>query len=204
MISRNKKNHYIQYQSPICLSLNKQPLKKINKPPFTEFAMYYEPYIDSVDEKTSVLDQLKISAKEITTLFRSLDENQLQQGYAEGKWSMKDILMHLIDTERVFVYRAMRFARSDRSPQPFFDENEFAKYAQADKINTTKLLKEFNANRNLTIAFFNNLTNKQMLQTGIASNFTMSVRACTWIILGHELHHRNIIRERYLDLFKVN
>ena len=173
-------------------------MKKISKPTFAEFAMYYEPYIKLIDEKTGVLDQLKTSAKEITALFKSLNEVQLQQAYADGKWSMKDILMHLIDTERVFVYRAMRFARSDRSPQPFFDENEFAKNAEADKINTTKLLKEFNANRNLTIAFLNNLTNKQMLATGIASNFTMSVRACAWIILGHELHHKRIIKERYL------
>jgi len=166
--------------------------------------MYYEPFIKLVDEKISILDQLKTSAKEITALFKSLDETQLQQAYAEGKWSMKDLLMHLIDTERVFVYRAMRFVRADRSPQPFFDENEFAKNAQANKINTTKLLKEFNANRAVTLAFFNNLTNKQMLQTGLASNFTMSVRACVWIILGHELHHRKVIKERYLDLFKSN
>lgn len=176
-------------------------MKKISKPAFTEFAMYYESYIKLVNDNKSILDQLKTSAKEVTALYKSLTESQLQQGYAAGKWSMKDVLMHLIDVERVFVYRAMRFARLDRTPLPFFDENEFAKNAAADKINTTKLLKEYNANRNLTIAFFNNLSNKQILHTGIASNFTMSVRACGWIILGHELHHRKVITERYLGLF---
>jgi uncharacterized damage-inducible protein DinB len=175
-------------------------MKKISKPYFTEFAMYYETYINLIDDTTSILDQLKASAKEITALFKSTDESRLRQPYAEGKWTMKDILMHLMDAERVFVYRAMRFARLDKTPLPFFDENEFAKNADANNINTTKLLKEFNACRNLTIAFFNNLTISQMKVTGIASNFTMSVRACAWIILGHELHHRKIIGERYLTM----
>ncbi|KAA5533234.1 DinB family protein [Taibaiella lutea] len=174
-------------------------MKKISKPSFTEFAMYYETYINLIND-SSILDQLKTSAKEITALFKSLDEERLMKPYAEGKWSMKDILMHLIDAERVFVYRAMRFARLDKMPVPFFDENEFAQNANANKINTTKLLKEFNACRSLTIAFFNNLTVSQMQVTGIASNFTMSVRACAWIILGHELHHLKIIRERYLSM----
>lgn len=173
-------------------------MKKISKPGFTEFALFYESYIERVDDSTSVLDQLKQSAKDVTALYKSLSEEQLHYSYAEGKWSMKDILMHMIDVERVFAYRAMRFARMDRTPLPFFDENEFAKNANADKINTTKLLKEYNACRNLTLAFFNNLNAKQMLHTGIASNCAMSVRACAWIILGHEMHHRGVMRERYV------
>jgi uncharacterized damage-inducible protein DinB len=172
-------------------------MKKISKPNFTEFAMYYESYIDSIDGSISILDQLKSSAKSTTQLYLSLSEAQLLYRYAPGKWSMKDILMHLIDVERVFCYRAMRFARKDRTPLPFFDENEFAKQANADKVNIKKLLKEYNACRNLTIAFFNNLTAAQLMHTGIASNYSMSVRACAWIILGHELHHKKIIGERY-------
>lgn len=175
-------------------------MKKISKPDFTEFAMYYEPYIEKVDPTVSILDQLKSSAKEITALYKSLSEEQLRFRYAEGKWSMKDILMHLVDVERVFAYRAMRFSRLDKTPLPFFDENEFAKNAHADNISTTKLLKEFNACRNLSLAFFNNLTAKQMLLTGIASNYSMSVRACAWIILGHQMHHQAVINEKYLKV----
>ncbi|OJV54817.1 MAG: hypothetical protein BGO31_15840 [Bacteroidetes bacterium 43-16] len=174
-------------------------MKKISKPDFTEFAMYYESYIEQVDTSISILDQLKSSAKELTALYKSLSEEQLRFRYAEGKWSMKDVLMHLIDVERVFAYRAMRFARMDRTPLPFFDENEFAKNAHADAIPVAKLLKEFNACRNLSVTFFNNLTAKQMLLTGIASNYSMSVRACAWIILGHHMHHRAVISERYLN-----
>lgn len=175
-----------------------QQMKKISKPDLTEFALFYEGYIDRIDGSLSVLDQLKRSAKDLTELYRSLSEEQLLYRYDEGKWSMKDILMHLIDVEKVFAYRAMRFARADRTPLPFFDENEFALQANADKINTSKLIKEFNACRNLTITFFNNLNAKQMLKKGIASNSPMSVRACAWIILGHELHHRRVIGEFYL------
>jgi len=173
-------------------------MKKISKPGINEYAMYYENYLKLVSYDSSVLDQLKTSAKEVTTLYKSLNAAALLTPYAEGKWTLKDVLMHLIDVERVFVYRAMRFARLDKTPLPFFDENEFALQAQADKIPITKLLKEYTANRNTTIAFFNNLTSKQTERTGIASQFTMSVRACAWIIMGHELHHRKIIRERYL------
>lgn len=173
-------------------------MKKINKPRDIEYALYYDQYIAMVPTDISVLDQLKTSAKELTALYKSLSPEALITPYAEGKWSLKDLLMHLIDVERVFVYRAMRFARMDRTPLPFFDENEFAKQAQADKIPVTKLLKEYNACRNLTLAFFNNLTAKQMERSGTASQAAMSVRACAWIIMGHELHHRKIITERYL------
>lgn len=173
-------------------------MKKISKPPFTEYALFYENYIQLIDDQTSILDQLKNSAKAVHTLYKSTPENVLLESYAPGKWSLKDVLVHLMDVERVFLYRAMRFARQDRTPLPFFDENEFAKNAQANNINTPKLLKEYLACRNLTLAFFNNLNSKQMQLTGIASNFTMSVRACAWIILGHEYHHRKVIAERYL------
>ncbi|HTO15561.1 MAG TPA: DinB family protein [Edaphocola sp.] len=173
-------------------------MKKIKKPHFTEFALYYEQYINLISEDKSVLDQLKASAKEINNLIKSLDEDQLIYQYAKDKWCIKDIIMHLIDFERVFVYRAMHFARGDRRAIPFFDEKEFAIEAQAPRINTRKLLKEYTACRNLTINFFNNLNAQQMKRTGIASNFTMSVNASAWIILGHELHHRTIIKQLYL------
>jgi uncharacterized damage-inducible protein DinB len=173
-------------------------MKKISKPHFSEYAMYYESYLNLIDEHQSVLDQMKQSTKSLIVLYKSLPEPILRSTYAPSKWSMKDMLMHLIDVERVFIYRAMRFARQDKTPLPFFDENAFAQHAAADRIPTTKLLKEYNANRNLTLAFFNNLNTQQLKSTGIASNFTMSTRACAWIILGHELHHKRIIEERYL------
>lgn len=174
-------------------------MKKIQKPDGIEYALYYEQYLENISPETHLLNSLKANAKTITELYKSLPADKLLYRYADGKWTMKDILMHLIDVERVFVYRAMRFARKDRTPLPFFDENEFAKNALADKLSLARLLKEYNSNRNVTIAFFNNLNAKQLKETGIASQAAMSVRACAWIIYGHELHHRRIIHERYLS-----
>ncbi|MBL7754201.1 MAG: DinB family protein, partial [Chitinophagaceae bacterium] len=98
-------------------------MKKISKPEYLEFAQYYENYILQVDLTRSVLDQLKQNSKELAALYLKQDESKLQQPYASDKWSPKDLLMHLIDTERVFLYRGMRFARKDKTPLPFFDEN---------------------------------------------------------------------------------
>lgn len=174
-------------------------MKKIQKPDGVEYALYYEQYIEPLSKDLNVLDALKLGSKEITQLYKSLSQEQLLYRYAEGKWNMKDILMHLVDVERVFVYRAMRFARRDRTPLPFFDENEFAKNANASTIPLSKLLREYISNRTATLSFFNNLNSKQLKETGIASQAAMSVRACTWIIYGHEQHHLKIIHERYLS-----
>lgn len=173
-------------------------MKKIQKPEGIEYALFYENYLEKVPADISVQDALKAAAKSVARLYKSLPVDKLLYRYAEGKWSMKDILMHLIDVERVFVYRAMRFARKDRTPLPFFDENEFAKYALADKIPLSKLLKEYMATRAATLAFFNNLNAAQLKSSGIASRAAMSVRACIWIIYAHEQHHLQIIEERYL------
>jgi uncharacterized damage-inducible protein DinB len=173
-------------------------MKKISRPDSSEHALYYERYINYVKDDSSVLKQLKANAKQMTHLYKSLNEDALCTPYEPGKWSLKDLLMHIIDCERVFLYRAMRFARLDKTPLPFFDENDFAKNAEADKIPTVRLLKEYQANRNATLQFFSNLRAQQYKARGIASNFPMSVRACAWIICGHEIHHTNVIYERYL------
>ena len=174
-------------------------MKKIPLPSYLEYAQYYEPFIQQVDATKSVLDQLKSNAKSLVSLLQTLPENQLTTPYAEGKWSIKDIVMHLVDFERVALYRAMRFARNDKSPLPFFDENEFAKEAQANLILSKKLWKEYMLTRQSTIAFFVNLPTKTMQRAGMASNYTMSVRACAYIICGHELHHQHIIQTKYLS-----
>lgn len=173
-------------------------MKKISEPGYLEYAMYYENYIRQVHKEISVLDQLKQQSKDLVALVKSLPEEKLITPYAEGKWSIKDLIQHMTDSERVFVYRAMRFARNDKSPLPFFDENAFAQEAAANKTPSSKLLKEYLSNRQATLAFFNNQSAAVLKRAGIASNYTMSVRACAWIICGHEIHHTRIIRERYL------
>jgi uncharacterized damage-inducible protein DinB len=173
-------------------------MKKISKPLHTEHALYYDAIINKVDEFISVLQQLKNNQIVITKLILGLPEDMLTKSYAENKWSIKDILQHLIDVEIVFLYRAMRFARNDKSPQPFFDENIFAKEAKANLIPIKKLLKEYKTVRQASVVFFNNQSAISLKRMGIASNSSMSVRACVWTICGHELHHLQIIRERYV------
>ena len=173
-------------------------MKHIAKPQEAEHAVYYEKFIALVDLKKSVLDQLKANAKMIEQNLLSLSDDKLSSTYAPGKWTIKDIVMHLIDGERVFLYRAMRFARNDKSPLPFFDENEFAKQANATAMPIRKILKEYKTTRQATLAFFTNQSAATLKRIGMASNASMSVRACAWIICGHELHHWNIIQDRYL------
>ena len=175
-------------------------MRKIGFPKPIEYALYYDQYIKNMDTNTHVLHELKTSAKAIVSLYKTLSKDVLETPYAPGKWTLKDLMMHMIDTERVFTYRAMRFARLDKSPQPYFDENEFARNAEAHKLPLSKLLKEYQASRNATLAFFDNLNLKQQTAVGLASQAAMSVRACAWLILGHERHHWQIIHERYLGM----
>lgn len=173
-------------------------MKKIPKPSHIEHAVYYESFINLVSNSTSVLDQLKTNANQLALLLLSLQEKQLTTPYAIGKWSIKDILQHLIDCERVFLYRAMRFTRNDKTAQPFFDENEFAKQANANAVPLKKLLKEYKTSRQSTIAFFGNQNAQTLKRAGIAGNTPTSVRALAWIICGHEMHHINVIKEKYI------
>lgn len=160
--------------------------------------MYYSQYVDAIPEDTSILSVLKEEARSFEQFLLGLSEEQLLFRYAEGKWSIKDIVMHLIDCERIFLYRALRFSRNDQTPLPFFEENDYARIAEADKLKIRQILKEYKTQRAATLAFFNNQSQKALKRTGIASQAAMSVRACAWIICAHERHHRRIIEERYI------
>lgn len=173
-------------------------MKKITIPQENEYALYYEKFIVLVNKDKSVLDQLKENARLHEKKLLSLSDEVLSTPYASGKWSIKDIMMHLTDGERVFLYRAMRFARNDQSSLSFFDENEFAKQANATSMSIKNILKEYKTTRAATLAFFSNQSSAILKRTGIASNTPTSVRACAWIICGHELHHWKVIQDRYL------
>ena len=172
-------------------------MKKIAKPTDNEYALYYQSFIKLVNDDGALLKQLKDNCKMIEHFILSLSEAELLFSYEIGKWTVKDILQHLIDVERIFVHRALRFVRADKGTQTFFDENKFAEEANANKIPIKKLLKDYKANRNATVAFFENITVKDLKKTGYASNTPTSVRACAWIVCGHELHHFNVIKQKY-------
>lgn len=168
----------------------------ITRPEPTEYAGYFARYIDQTSTH-DLLPALLASHDELRTLVGNCSETQLLHRYAEGKWSVKELLVHIADAERIFAYRALRFVRRDTTPLPGFDENLYVPTSHADKRDLSTILRELGAVRQASIALFEPMTEEDIRQTGVASNTTLSVRALGYIILGHETHHRNILRERY-------
>jgi uncharacterized damage-inducible protein DinB len=162
-----------------------------------EYAEYYAQYIKQA-ENSNLLNVLKESAQALNNLFETISDDKMNYKYAEDKWTIKDILLHVIDTERVFAYRAMRFARADKTNLPGFEHNDYVVVSNAHNRSKASLLSEYNAQRASSIQLFTNFTDEMLMQKGIASGNPMSVRALGFVIAGHETHHCNIIKERYL------
>ncbi len=119
--------------------------------------------------------------------------------YAPGKWTAKDIVQHLIDTERILAYRALRFARNDQTTLPGFEEDDFAKHAHAERRSFTDLYDEYAWQHQLTTMMFRSFDAEMLQRTGICFNQTVSVLALGFILVGHPIHHANVVRERYLN-----
>lgn len=161
------------------------------------YPSHFDPYIKLVEE-----DNIKTALKNQTTkaekLFNTITEEQSLYKYAEGKWTIKEVLQHIIDAERVFTYRAMAFARKDKNSLPSFDENGYAKNSNANNRSWQKLIEGFLAVRKATEMLFNSFTEESLISTGIASNSKISVMALGYTTVGHAIHHINIVGERYL------
>ena len=170
---------------------------KISEIKSTEYHPYFKTYMNKAGDM-HLLDALRIGAKETISYFESIPEAKLSYRYSEGKWTVKDILLHLVDTERVFCYRALSFARSKNSNLVGFDENIYVDSAKANNRSITELLAEYNAVRNATILLFDSFSNDDLKGEGKASDAVLSVRAAGFIICGHENHHKQVIKERYL------
>lgn len=163
----------------------------------SEYNPYYKSYIDLV-ENLPLSDALAKGLASTQSFFGSLPTEKWNYRYAEGKWTPKDILQHITDTERVFAYRALYFARSSNAELKGFDENHFAENALANSRSVDELLQEHLAVRTATISLFKHFNLKQFKQIGMANGNIMSVAALGFVICGHEIHHCNIITERYL------
>lgn len=163
----------------------------------SEHLPYYKKYIALVKE-VPLVEALLQGQVDTISFFRAIPEEKLGFRYAEGKWSPKQVLLHLIDTERVFAYRALQFARSDNADLKGYDENIFAENSNADQRSLESLLEEYSAVRTASIHLFKSFDPTAMERFGKANGGPMSVRAAGYIICGHEIHHQNIVRERYL------
>ncbi|MEO6732082.1 MAG: DinB family protein [Ferruginibacter sp.] len=170
---------------------------KIYKPT-SGYDSFYQPYLDCVPDDGDLLQHLKDIQVETETLINRLPEEKLAFRYSENKWTIRDILVHLGDCERIITYRALRIARGDQTNLPGFDENLFVSNAGACTREVDGILKELALLREATIAFIETLSEDALNNTGTANNFAISARLMVNHIYGHQRHHLNIIRERYL------
>ena len=166
------------------------------RPDRSEHAPYYGTYVAHVPDG-DIVATLQHQVGDTLAVLRQVPEDVAGRRYAEGKWSVREVIGHLSDAERVFAYRAMRFARSDATPLPSFDENAFVANASFDARTIASLCDEFEAVRGASVQFFRSLNAEEWDRSGTASNARMSVRALAWVIAGHELHHAGVLKSRY-------
>ncbi len=170
----------------------------MERPEKNEYAEYYERYISLVEE-TDIVAALERQQFELLEVFKEIDEEKSFHAYAEGKWTIKELLGHITDTERIFAYRALRISRADETPIEGFEQDGYTENSNAYNTKLPDLISEFLYSRKANVILFQNLTNRAWLRTGTASDATVSVRALAFMMVGHVRHHLNILRERYLN-----
>lgn len=170
----------------------------INRPDETEYAPYYGKYVSLVAGE-DILSTLGTQLRATLALLGGVPESQGGFRYAEGKWSIRELVGHLIDTERIFAYRALRFARGDQTPLPGFEQDDYIRNASFDHCTLAGLAAEFESVRRSTLFLFEHLDGEAWMRRGVASENEVSVRGVAYIIAGHELHHTGILRDRYLS-----
>ena len=165
----------------------------------SEYHSFYETYVSkAIRNNESILESLQSSLTSLFDELAQLPEEKHLYAYAEGKWTVKELVMHLIEVERVMSYRALRISRNDTTSLPGFNEDDFVENSNANNIPFIELLKEFSLVRKSSIAMFKGFNEEMLLRTGTASNSKISVRALGYILTGHVIHHLEVVKERYL------
>jgi hypothetical protein len=170
----------------------------MNAPPPTEYHPAFAGYVAKVHEVTDPIAQLGVQLDEILSLLDPLGQSKWLHRYAPGKWSLKELLGHMIDAERIFSYRALRIARADTTPLPGFEQDPYVAAAESNHCDPTRLLGEFEHLRRATILMCQNFPEAAWTRIGTASGGPMSTRAMIYILLGHAQHHLEVIHKRYL------
>ncbi len=173
------------------------PTPSATRPAPGEFLPYFATYIDQVPDG-DVIATLEAGINTTRKRLASVTEERAGYRYAEGKWSIKEVLGHVSDTERIFTYRLLTFARGDAGPVPGFDEGTYTPAQESDRVPFAWLLDELVAVRAATLALLKVLPPGAWERRGVASGNGLTVRAAAWIIAGHEIHHRRVLGERYL------
>lgn len=166
-------------------------------PEASEFAPFYATYVGHVPGG-DIVETLSTQNETTVALLRAIPEDKGGTRYAPGKWSIREVIGHVTDAERIFTYRALRFSRADATPLASFEENAYIANASFDDRTLASLIDEFEAVRRATVLFFASLNATEWMRIGTASNKPMSVRGVAWVTAGHELHHLGILKSRYL------
>jgi hypothetical protein len=167
------------------------------RPKSSEYAPYYEKYVSRVPDG-DIVGTLRSQLDETLALIRGIPESRGDFRYAEGKWTIKELLGHVIDSERVFAYRSLRFGRGDKTPLPGFEQDDFVRGADFNKRSLSDLVEEYEHVRRATISLFASLDASAWDRRGKANDTEVSVRGMAFIIAGHERHHVEILKTRYL------
>ncbi|MCB0083145.1 MAG: DinB family protein [Caldilineaceae bacterium] len=169
----------------------------ISRPDPSEYLPYQIEYVKRVQSE-DVLTMLATQIGESMTLLRGLTDEQVLYRPAPDEWNIKEIIGHMADTERIFAYRALCFARGDQSPLPGFEQDDYVRESGADEIQISDLLSEFEHLRRANQIAIHNLSDEAVMQTGTASGMTVSVRALVYMLVGHVEHHMASLKEKYL------
>ncbi|HEV7334263.1 MAG TPA: DinB family protein [Flavisolibacter sp.] len=167
------------------------------KPELSTIPAFYHNYVNRVEEENTI-EALQKSHTQTYSLLQAIPTEKWHYRYADGKWSILEMVQHMIDAERIFAYRALCIARGDKGSLPGFDENAYAENSGADNRSATELLEEWTVVRQSTILLFKSFNQEQTARTGIANSQPISVNAIGFIAAGHALHHLHILQERYL------
>ena len=170
----------------------------ISRPEAEEFDSYYERYISLVADG-DIISSLKNQITKTLDLLAQISAEKADFRYAEGKWSVKELVGHMIDTERIFAYRALRIARGDETPIEGYEQDDYIKNAEFGKCSLADLAKEFMLVREANVLMFQNLSEIAWHRRGLANDKEISVRALAYTLAGHEIYHGNILKERYLN-----
>ena len=165
--------------------------------PTSEYNPFYHTYVMALGN-VDLLDELRNGKQVLLSLLEEIPEEKLTYAYAEGKWTLAEALVHMLDTERIFQYRALCIARNDKSEFPGFDQEAYVPVSNANNRSKKDLINEYVAVRDSSITLFASLDEEALKRVGVASGSKMSVRALGFITSGHQAHHVHILRERYL------
>jgi len=173
---------------------------QISKPNADEYPAYAAMYIKWLPDDGRILQHMRDQVAKTGQLVSGIPDEKWNYVYAPGKWTIKEVLVHIIDDERIYAYRALRFGRGDTTDLPGFEQEDYVPYSRANQRSVKSILKEYATVRKATLSLFKSFSEEDLLRKGTANNNVSSVRGLLYHLAGHELHHLEIIKEKYLSV----